>query len=86
MIRGHGYRNWANLRQKLCLWQIEKKGPVSRAIGRKTVPRLPPAYFDLAHATLEVEKETRKVRERLIVRFRSGALSPGPREVGHSAA
>jgi hypothetical protein len=42
------------------LWQIEKKGPVSRAIGRKTVPRLPPAYFDLAHATLEVEKETRE--------------------------
>ena len=44
------------------LWQIEKKGPVSHAIGRKTVPRLPPpAYFDLAHATtLEVEKETRE--------------------------
>jgi hypothetical protein len=42
------------------LRQIEKKDPVSSAIGRKTVPRFPPAYFDLADATVAVEKGTRE--------------------------
>ena len=42
------------------LRQIEKKDPVSRAIGSKTVPRFPPAYFDRANATVAVEKETRE--------------------------
>jgi hypothetical protein len=42
------------------LRQIEKKDPVSSAIGSKTVPRFPPAYFDRADAIVAVEKETRE--------------------------